>query len=139
MTDAIKDLEQDIAQTRARLDQTIDRIQDRLSASGIVDDLIGTMRSSDRFGSMYDRALALVRRNPGPVILLAAGAGWLMYRLGKDADRRRLTPPQRALDEQEGDIPVMNDGAVHAYDPDASPRRPLHDTLESRRELSAQA
>ena len=141
MTEAIRDLEQDIEQTRARLDQTIDQIQDRLSVSGIVDDLIGTVRTSDRFGSMYDHAVAVVRRNPVPVMLLAAGAGWLIYRLGKEADRRRLQPlpRSRALVAEEADLPVMNDGTVHLYDPDVSPRHPTHDTLESRRELSAQA
>ena len=80
MTETITNLEQDIAQTRARLDETIDQLQDRLSVSGIVDDLMGTVRASDRFGSTYDHATAIVRRNPLPVILLAVGAGWLFYR-----------------------------------------------------------
>lgn len=137
MTRAIEDLERDIARTRARLDETIGQIQDRLSMSGIVDDVVGTVRASNWFGSIYDQAVAVVRRNPVPVMLLAAGAGWLIYRLGKEADRHRLE--RRRPDDQDNGIPAMNDGAVHAYDPDASPRRPLHDTLESRRELSARA
>jgi hypothetical protein len=141
MTEAIRDLEQDIEQTRARLDQTIDQIQDRLSVSGIVDDLMGTVRTSDRFGSMYDHAVAVVRRNPVPVILLAAGAGWLIYRLGKEADHRRLQPlpRSRALVAEDAGFPVMNDGTIYDYDPDITPRHPVHDTLESRRDLSAQA
>lgn len=141
MTDTIKDLEQDIEQSRARLDETIDQIQDRLSVSGIVDDLMGTVRASDRFGSIYDHAAAVVRRNPVPVILLTAGAGWLIYRLGKEADRRRLQPlpRSRSLIAEEAALPVMNAGNVHAYDPDVSPRHPTHDHIQSRRELSAQA
>ncbi len=141
MAETIRDLEQDIAQTRARLDETIDQIQDRLSVSGIVDDLMGTVRTSDRFGSVYNHAADVVRRNPMPVILLALGAGWLVYRLGKEADRRRLQPlpRSRALVAEDAGLPAMNDGDVHAYDPDVSPRHPTHDHLESRRDLSAQA
>src|SRR3954467_4484502 len=90
MTDTIKDLEQDIEQARARLDETINQLQDRLSVSGIVDDLMGTVRASGRFGSTYHHAPARVRRNPLPVILLAGGAGWLFYRLGRERDAHRL-------------------------------------------------
>jgi len=139
MTDTIKDLEQDIEQTRARLDETIDQIQDRLSVSGIVDDLMGTVRTSDRFGSIYDHAAAVVRRNPVPVMLLAVGAGWLVYRLSKEGRYRLPAPRARALQAKEAGIPAMNAGNVHAYDPDVSPLHPAKDTLESRRELSAQA
>jgi len=139
MTDTIKDLEQDIEQTRARLDETIDQIQDRLSVSGIVDDLMGTVRTSDRFGSIYDHAAAVVRRNPVPVMLLAVGAGWLVYRLSKEGRYRLPAQRARALQAREAGIPAMNAGNVHAYDPDVSPLHPAKDTLESRRELSAQA
>jgi hypothetical protein len=102
---------------------------------------MGTVRTSDRFGTMYDHAVAVVRRNPVPVILLAAGAGWLIYRLGKEADHRRLQPlpRSRALVAEDAGLPVMNDGTVRDYDPDVTPRHPVHDTLESRRDLSAQA
>jgi len=140
MTETITNLEQDIAQTRARLDETIDQLQDRLSVSGIVDDLMGTVRASDRFGSTYDHAAAIVRRNPLPVILLAVGAGWLFYRLGRERDAHRLIASRgKVRVYEDAELPVMNTGNVHAYDPDVSPRHPGHDTLESRRELSAQA
>jgi hypothetical protein len=141
MTETIKNLEQDIAQTRARLDETIDQLQDRLSVSGIVDDLMGTVRASDRFGPTYDHAADVVRRNPLPVILLAVGAGWLLYRLGKERDARRLasSASARVRVYEDAEVPVMTAVDVRTYDPDVSPRHPGHDTLESRRELSAQA
>jgi hypothetical protein len=44
------------------------------------------------------------------------------------ADRRR-SPAE--------DIPVLNTGQARIYDPDVSPRHPVYDTLESRREISA--
>jgi hypothetical protein len=34
-------------------------------------------------------------------------------------------------------IPVLNTGQARVYDPDASPRHPMLDTLDSRREMSA--
>jgi len=139
MTETIQTLEHDIAQTRARLDETIDKLQDRLSVSGIVDDLMGTVRASSRFNSTYDHAAAVIRRNPLPVILLAVGAGWLFYRLGKERDARRFLSSSDSRVYEDAELPAMNAGNAHAYDPDVSPRHPGHDTLESRRELSARA
>jgi hypothetical protein len=81
MTQDIKDLERDIEQTRARLDLTIDRLQDKLSMSGIVDDVLGAMRAN-QYGSAFDHALTVIKRNPVPVMLVAAGVGWLIHRMG---------------------------------------------------------
>lgn len=81
MTQDIRELERDIEQTRAGLDLTIDRLQDKLSVSGIVDDVLGTMRGN-RYESIYDHALDVIKRNPVPVMLVAAGVGWLIYRMG---------------------------------------------------------
>ena len=78
MTQDIRDLERDIEQTRARLDLTIDRLQDKLSMSGIVDDVLGTMRGN-RYGSIYDHALDVIKRNPVPVMLVAAGVAHLPH------------------------------------------------------------
>ena len=46
MTQSLQDLEQDIARSRAQLDRTIDRLQDKMSVSGVVDDMLGTARTS---------------------------------------------------------------------------------------------
>ncbi|MDP1368846.1 DUF3618 domain-containing protein, partial [Klebsiella pneumoniae] len=40
----MNDLERDIEESRARLDQTIDRIQGRLNASSLVDEMLGSAR-----------------------------------------------------------------------------------------------
>ena len=89
MSQSLNDLEQDIEASRARLDRTIDRIQDRLTVPGIVDDMLGTARSTPLSG-LYDAALVAVRRNPIPVALIAAGLGWLAYRTSSDAQRRAV-------------------------------------------------
>lgn len=120
MTQSISDLEHDIEETRARLDQTIDRIQDRLTPASILDEMLGTVRQSPMNG-LYDGALAAVRRNPVPVMLIAAGVGWLLHRVSEDARRRRhLEETARSAEA----VPVRNDGAARIYDPDHASDRP---------------
>lgn len=135
MTEAIEELERDIEESRARLDLTIDRIQSRLSVTGIVDEVMGSARGTE-FGSVVDQALDVVRRNPVPVLLVAAGVSWLMYRMARDGRPVGLTRADR-LEEQT--IPILNTGQARIYDPDTSPRHPAHDMLDSRREVSARA
>ncbi len=79
MTETIKELEQDIAQTRARLGDTIDRLQGNLSPSDVVDDLIGLGRPD--LGDGLDSVVATIRRHPAPVLLMAVGVGWLVYKM----------------------------------------------------------
>lgn len=139
MTQSIQELEREIEASRARLDLTIDRIQDRLSVSSIVDEVMGSVRTTE-FGSVIDHAITIVRRNPVPVILIAAGIGWLLHRVNQE---RRVSPasrmPSRPAMLEEETIPILNTGNARLYDPDASPLHPTQDVLESRRELSARA
>jgi Protein of unknown function (DUF3618) len=86
-TQSLQELERDIERSRAQLDQTIDRLQDKMSVSGVVDDMLGTARSGP-YGPLYDRVLETVRRNPVPVMLIAMGVGLLAYRLGRAATMR---------------------------------------------------
>jgi Protein of unknown function (DUF3618) len=79
MTDTIKELEQDIAQTRARLGDTIDRLQGNLSPSDVADDLIGSGRPD--FGNVLDPVMAAIRSHPAPTLLIAVGVGWLVYKM----------------------------------------------------------
>ena len=79
MTHAIEELEQDITQTRARLGDTIDRLQGNLSPSDVFDDLIGSGRPD--LGNLLDPVLATIRRHPAPVLLMAVGIGWLIYKM----------------------------------------------------------
>ncbi|MGY2052813.1 DUF3618 domain-containing protein [Methylobacterium sp. JK268] len=125
MTQSISDLEQDIEKTRARLDQTIDRIQDRLSPASIVDEMLGTVRQSPMSG-LYDGALAAVRRNPVPVMLIVAGVGWLLHRVSEDARRRQH---QEETAERAARVLVRNDGAARVYDPDRPTDHPAADGI----------
>ncbi|MBA1158592.1 DUF3618 domain-containing protein [Microvirga mediterraneensis] len=85
---SLQELESDIERSRAQLDQTIDRLQNKMTVSGVVDDMLGTARNG-QYGPLYDKVLDTVRRNPVPVMLIAMGVGLLAYRLGRSAAPRR--------------------------------------------------
>ncbi len=85
---SLQELESDIERSRAQLDQTIDRLQNKMTVSGVVDDMLGTARSG-QYGPLYDKVLDTVRRNPVPVMLIAMGIGLLAYRLGRSGAPRR--------------------------------------------------
>ena len=123
---SMNEMERDIEASRARLDETIDRIQGRLSVSSLVDEMLGNARRAPAVSGAYDGALEAVRRNPVPVLLIAAGVGWLMHRMSQDANRRRT----HASAER---VPVLNDGAARAYDPDLPTRQPKPPLLDETR------
>lgn len=132
MTQSLQDLEQDIEQSRAQLDRTIDQLQNKMTVSGVVDDMLGTARSS-QYGPLYDRVLETVRTNPVPVMLIAAGLGLLAYRLGRPARRR----PTRliAADEDfitEQDLTGEPDD-LRLYDSGAAPLEQTDGMFDRRR------
>ena len=125
MSESISDLEKDIEQRRARLDETIDRIQGRLNASSLVDEMLGSARRTP-YSGFYDEALDTVRRNPVPVLLIAAGVGLLLngMRTGRQRASRALVPVEAK--------PVTVTGADRTYDPDAPAGKPPHDLTGER-------
>ncbi|KQP74991.1 MULTISPECIES: DUF3618 domain-containing protein [unclassified Methylobacterium] len=122
MTESLNDLEKDIEASRARLDQTIDQIQDRLSVSSIVDEMLGNARQTPLSGA-YDGALEAVRRNPVPVLLIAAGIGWLLHRMSTNQTAPAVRRRGRLAVEG---LPVTKTGADRVYDPDLPTQRPAH-------------
>jgi hypothetical protein len=142
MMQDIKELERDIEQTRARLDLTIDRLQDKLSMSGILDDVLGSMRVN-QYGSAFDHALSVIKRNPVPVMLMAAGVGWLILRMGSS------TRPDgaRRVVYDDAEMPVVDAHRPRVYEPvTATPlpvgeaaTLPTQDRLEPRRDRKARS
>ncbi len=119
MTQSLQDLEKDIEQSRAQLDRTIDQLQNKMTVSGVVDDMLGTARTS-QYGPLYDRVLETVRSNPVPVMLIAAGLGLLAYRLGRPARPR----PTRLIAADEDFITEQDLGEppdLRLYEPGAAP------------------
>lgn len=79
-------IEEDIVQTRARLDRTIDAIEDKLSPMQLLGQVLSFTKAG---GGQFAGGLASAARTyPGPVTLLSLGAGWLMM-----ADRSRKASP----------------------------------------------
>ena len=144
MTQSLHDLERDIEQSRAKLDLTIDRLQDKMTVSGVVDDMLGTARSG-RYAPLFDTTLDTIRRNPVPVMLIAMGLGLLVYRLGRTAPvaRRR---ERLMMDEDEFVDPNwanevedmrLHDSSPRLYDADVSPLPSSGDVVEPRRSVNS--
>jgi hypothetical protein len=85
MTVSPKELARDAETSRARLDLTIDRLEQRLTPLGLADEAVGLMRRSASLPAV-DRSLAAARRNPLPVLLIAAGAGLFAWRMWSDRE-----------------------------------------------------
>ena len=127
MTQNLQELERDIEQSRAKLDLTIDRLQGRMSVSGVVDDMLGTARRG-RYAPVFDNVLDTIRRNPVPIMLLAAGFGLLAYNLGRTPRVRRPTSPMIV----EPDV-VTEPVDMRSYGPGASAlTAPPEELLEAR-------
>ena len=84
---SLSEKEQDVEATRHRLYETIDRIQDRLTPAGLVDEAIGIMGvpSLRLAGDPEGTGLvsSILRRHPVPVMVAAAGLGWIVWRMNK--------------------------------------------------------
>ena len=126
----MNDLEKEIEESRARLDDTIDRIQGRLSVPNLVDEMLGNARRVPALNSTYDSALEAVRRNPVPVLLIAAGVGLLFNRMARDAERRRTEVSAER-------VSALNTGAARGYDPDLPDRTPGARSAGHDRDLTA--
>lgn len=131
MTQSLQELEREIEESRAKLDLTIDRLQDKMTVSGVVDDVLGTARTG-RYAPIFDDFLSTLRRNPVPVMLMAAGLGMLVYRLGQ-RPRGMRRPSRMALEQDMFPEPEE----PRFYGSGASPLEPPLETFEHRRGTSS--
>lgn len=134
MSQSINELERDIERTRARLDSTIGQLQSRLSTSGIVDEVLGTVKRT-QFASLIDDTLEAVRRNPVPVLIVAAGLGLLFHRMAERTHGRRRDP----YDAHDTGVPVLHPRGAMTYDPDFGTAYSNTDTMPPRRARNARA
>ncbi len=122
-------LEADVAATRDRLNDTIGLIQDKLTVSGMVDEIMG-QAGVPKMEDGHEFVLGLLRRHPLPVMLAAAGIGFLIYRMSK-ADEAFAT--KRLGRGEVVELPVLATGQGRVYDPDVPSRHLLSDAPEMRR------
>jgi hypothetical protein len=137
MTQDLHELERDIEQSRAKLDLTIDRLQDKMTVSGVVDDMLGTARAG-QFAPLFDNVLLTIRRNPVPVMLIAAGIGLLVHRLGRPQPRPRPTPrlvSEPEFASQPEFVPEPLDTRV--YGPGATTLQSTDDPFEPHRTMNS--
>lgn len=121
----LSDLEADAAATRARLNDTIERIQDKLTVSGMVDEFIGRT-AAPKLLNGQEMISGFLRRHPLPVMLAAAGIGFAIQRM----NRRKAARPTL---EDDVEVAALNAGRTRAYDPDTSSRHPLADSTDAKR------
>ena len=132
-SDSSREIEAEIEATRARLYGTIDKIQNRLTVAGIVDEVMGSA-GVPRYQNGHDFVLGVMRKHPLPVMIAAAGLGYLFYRMNR---QRAATTTIADVDYVE--VPAIHDGQARMYDPDLPPRTPTPDAIESRWPTGAQA
>ena len=82
------EIESDIRQTRDRLDDTLERLNDRLSPRSLINDLLSWFDSQDahRTGSEssvwlrrgYRNVVRQIKENPVPALLIGAGITWMI-------------------------------------------------------------
>lgn len=87
--------------SRARLQDTISRIQDKLTLSGMVDEMVGP-EASTRLAGGQTFLQSILRRHPIPLMIAAAGIGFLIHRkksreeheylAAKDGERHATRP-----------------------------------------------
>jgi hypothetical protein len=116
-----EDVQREVRQSRAEVDETLEAIQDRLAPGQLFEQAVDYLRSSN--GSDFLRNLgATVRDNPVPMALVGTGLAWLM--LAGSRSRRRGYYP-------EGDY-----GEDYELNEDAGGRSWSESARESAREWS---
>jgi hypothetical protein len=104
MTSDADALEREIGASRGRLNQTLDKLTQRLTPTGIVEDVLGTVRRDATGASLYDGALEAVRRSPVPVLLMCVGMVMLLKGKGS-----RKVPTYRAVRDTDRYAPLSVD------------------------------
>ncbi|WP_372622118.1 DUF3618 domain-containing protein [Falsiroseomonas sp.] len=89
------EIERDVERTRARLTGTVEELKDRVSPGQMAEQAMDWLRSSggrDFLGNLG----ATVRDNPMPIMLVAAGIGWLALS-GRNDDRNDRRRARRGI------------------------------------------
>lgn len=137
----------DIDVTRRRMDSTMDALGERLQPRHLLDEVLGFFRGSTREGesrmtnirekvsrSADTAAHAIadtVKNNPMPLLLIGAGAAWLIYESQRDKSL--------FYDEESGTYTKRRRDDERRYDPDTHYDRPLQYPSASGSEMASEA
>lgn len=115
MTDATPEvIERDLEQTRARLDATIDALQQKLSPGEMIDQAIGYLKESGG-GEMGRSLLETVRQNPVPVALAGIGIAWLMVATARGNQPASASASSTLPRRERSYAPVREDWAARDH------------------------
>lgn len=95
------EIERDVEVSRARLENTLGDIRERMTAGQIVDEIFAYAKTSGG-GEMTRNLGRSIRENPLPLLLVGAGIGWMMLGGGAASDRRRAWQPADGEDYGQG-------------------------------------
>lgn len=70
-------LEREVDQSRAHMSETLSALEEKLSPSHLVDQVLTYARENS--GEFSQNLVDAVKRNPVPTLLTAVGLGWLIY------------------------------------------------------------
>jgi hypothetical protein len=79
----LSEIEEDIAQTRAELGETLDALERKLAPRQLLEKGVDMLRGS--MDGNFDRMGETLRANPIPLALIGAGIGWLLLSRGREA------------------------------------------------------
>jgi hypothetical protein len=79
------DIEQDVAQTRGRMDETLEALQHKMSPGQLVDQVLKYTRGGP--GEYFSGLGQTIKYNPVPVALVGIGLAWLMMSDSKGSRR----------------------------------------------------
>jgi hypothetical protein len=125
-SDAPDVIERDLRETRARVDRTIDEIQERLSPGQLLDEGLRYLRNgpSDHLATFGSNLGTSVRDNPLPVAMIGLGVAWLA--LGQ-----RQGPSQRPSGSGDGGAGMSESMAERARAAASRLQRGADETTEA--------
>jgi len=71
-------IERDLAETRARMDQRLDELQEKLKPGQMVNETISYLGGGQNSSEAADKLISLAKANPMPAALIGAGLGWFL-------------------------------------------------------------
>jgi vacuolar-type H+-ATPase subunit H len=92
-------IEQDLAQTRARMDRRLDELQDKMSPKQIVNDALAYVQGGD--GADFTSSLiSRAKANPWAAVVTGAGLAWLMTSSRQSPEAHRAARPYDDLHDR---------------------------------------